>query len=134
MNCVILDALTAEKMDVRWWGSHFYRRLDGEGGMLERRLERSVLHTKKGVQQQRDGWCRSSWMDLKNGWMSWVWTAVTILMVDQRVGEVSSCRQRRAQYRAVGVPSTRGGNLVRLSGSFPEPERNGSPANSMYQP
>jgi hypothetical protein len=25
-------------------------------------------------------------------WMSWGWTAVTVLMVDQRVGEMSSCR------------------------------------------
>jgi hypothetical protein len=72
-------------------------------------------------------------MDLKNGWMSWVWTAVTVLMVDQRVGEMSSCRQRRAEYRATGVPSARGGNEVGLSGSFPEPESSGSPANGMYQ-
>jgi hypothetical protein len=66
--------------------------------------------------------------------MSWVWTAVTVLMVDQRVGEMSSRRQRRAEYRATGVPSARGGNEVGLSGSFPEPERSGSPANGMYQP
>jgi hypothetical protein len=59
---------------------------------------------------------------------------VTVLMVDQRVGEMSSCRQRRAEYRAMGVPSARGGNEVGLSGSFPEPERSGSPANGMYQP
>ena len=72
-------------------------------------------------------------MDLKNGWMSWVWTAVTVLMVDQRVGEMSSCRQRRAEYRATGVPSARGGNDVGLSGSFPESESSGSPANGMYQ-
>ncbi len=72
-------------------------------------------------------------MDLKNGWMSWVWTAVTVLMVDQRVGEMSSCRQRRAEYRATGVPSARGGNELGLSGSFPEPESSGSPANGMYQ-
>jgi hypothetical protein len=32
--------------------------------------------------------------------MSWVWNAVTVLMVDQRVGEMSSCRPRRAEeYR-----------------------------------
>ena len=72
-------------------------------------------------------------MDLKNGWMSWVWTAVTVLMVDQRVGEMSSCRQRRAEYRATGVSSARGGNEVGLSGSFPEPESSGSPANGRYQ-
>jgi hypothetical protein len=101
--------------------------------MLESRLRRSVLQTKNGV-QQRDGWCRSSWMDLKNGWMSWIWTAVTVLIVDQRVGEISSCKQRRAEYRATGVPSARGGNDVGLSGSLPEPERSGSPANGMYQP
>jgi hypothetical protein len=34
------------------------------------------------------------------------------LMVDQRVGEMSSCRQRRAEYRATGVPSARGGNAA----------------------
>jgi hypothetical protein len=56
-------------------------------------------------------------------------------MVDQRVGEMISCRQRRAEYRATGVPSTRGGNEVGLSGSFSEPERSVSPANgNMYQP
>jgi hypothetical protein len=63
-----------------------------------------------------------------------VWTAVTVLMVDQRVGEMSSCRQRRSEYRATGVPSARGGKEVGLSGSFPEPEQSGSPANGMFQP
>jgi hypothetical protein len=60
---------------------------------------------------------------------------VTVLMVDQRVGEMSSCRQRRAEYRATGAPSARGGKEVGLYGtSFPEPERSGSPANGVYQP
>jgi hypothetical protein len=35
---------------------------------------------------------------------------VTVLMIDQRFGEMSSCRQRRAEYRATGVPTARGGN------------------------
>jgi hypothetical protein len=64
--------------------------------------------------------------------MSWVWTAVTVLLVDQRVGEMNSCRQRRVDYRATGVPSARGGNEVGLSGSFPESEISGSHANSVY--
>jgi hypothetical protein len=37
---------------------------------------------------------------------------LTVLMVDQRVGEMSSWRQRRGEYRATGVPSARGGNAV----------------------
>jgi hypothetical protein len=36
-------------------------------------------------------------MELKNGRMSWIWTAVTVLMVDQRAGEMSGCRQRMAE-------------------------------------
>jgi hypothetical protein len=57
--------------------------------------------------------------------------SVTILMVDQRVGEMSNCRQRRVEYRATGVPSARGGIGVGLSDSFPEePDRSGSPANA----
>jgi hypothetical protein len=72
-------------------------------------------------------------MELKNGWMSWIWNVVTDLMVDQRVGEMISCRQRRAEYRATGVPSARGGNAGGLSGSLPDPERSGEPAKSMYQ-
>jgi hypothetical protein len=59
---------------------------------------------------------------------------VTLLMVDQRVGEMSSCSQRRVEYRATGVPSARGRNELGLSGSFPEPERSGSPTNGMHQP
>jgi hypothetical protein len=59
---------------------------------------------------------------------------VTVLIVDQRVGGISSWRQRRAEYRATGVPSARGGNDVGFSGSFPELERSGSPANCRYQP
>jgi hypothetical protein len=43
---------------------------------------------------------------------------------DQRVGEMSSCRERRVEYRATGVPSAR---VVGLSGSFPEPERSSAP-------
>ena len=54
-------------------------------------------------------------------------------MVDQSAGVMSSCRQRRAEYRATGLPSARGGKDVGLSGSLPEPERSGSPANGMYQ-
>jgi hypothetical protein len=61
-------------------------------------------------------------MDLKNGWMSWVWTNMTVFMVDQRVGEMSSCRQRRAEYMATGGPSACGGNEVGLYGSSPERE------------
>ena len=72
-------------------------------------------------------------MKWKNGWMSWIWTAVTVLMVDQSAGVMSSCRQRRAEYRATGLPSARGGKYVGLSGSLPEPARSGSPANGMYQ-
>jgi hypothetical protein len=68
-------------------------------------------------------------MELKNGWMSWILNAATVLMVDQRVGEMSSCGQRRAEYRATGVPSARGGNAMGHSGSFPQPERSGEPAN-----
>jgi hypothetical protein len=70
-------------------------------------------------------------MDLKNGCMSWVRTAVTVLMIDQRIGEMSSYRQRRAEYRATDVPSARGKNEVGLSGSFPEHERSGSPVNGV---
>ena len=44
--------------------------------------------------------------------MSWIWTAVTVLMVDQSAGVMSSCRQRRAEYRATGLPSARGGKDV----------------------
>jgi hypothetical protein len=77
-------------------------------------------------------------MVLKNGLMAWIYNAVTDLMVDQRVGEMSSCRQRRAEYRAeyraAEASSARGGNAVGLSGSFPAPERSGAPANIMYQP
>ncbi len=72
-------------------------------------------------------------MELKNGWMSRTWNAVTVSMVDQRVGEMRSCRQRREEYRATGVPRARGGKDVELSGSFPEPERSGLPTHSMYQ-
>ena len=39
-----------------------------------------------------------------------------VLMVDQRAGGMSNCRQRRAEYRATGVPSARGGKDVGLSG------------------
>jgi hypothetical protein len=70
-------------------------------------------------------------MEVKNGWMSGS-GMLTVLMVDQRVGEMSSWRQRRAEYRATGVPSARGGMLWDLR--QPEPERSGSPANGMYQP
>ena len=66
--------------------------------------------------------------------MSWIWTAVTVLMVNQSAGEMSNCRQRSAKYKATGVPSARGGNAVELSGSFSEPERSSTPANGMYQP
>jgi hypothetical protein len=55
-------------------------------------------------------------------------------MVDQNVGDMSSYRRPRAVFRATGVPSARGGKEVGLYGSFPEPERSGSPANGMYQP
>jgi hypothetical protein len=34
----------------------------------------------------------------------------------------------------MGVPRAHSGNEVGLSGSFPEPERSGLPANGMYQP
>jgi hypothetical protein len=34
--------------------------------------------------------------------MSWIWTAVMVLVVDQRAGEISNCRQRRAEYRETG--------------------------------
>jgi hypothetical protein len=47
--------------------------------------------------------------------MYWAWTAVTVLMVDQRVGEMSSCRQRRVEYRATGVPSADTTPLFHLS-------------------
>jgi hypothetical protein len=57
--------------------------------------------------------------------MSWISTAVTVLMVAYRVGDISSCRHRRTEYRATGVPSSRGGKVVGLSGSLPEPERSG---------
>jgi hypothetical protein len=73
-------------------------------------------------------------MELKNGWMSWTWTAVTVLMVAHGVVEISSCRHRRAEYRATEVPSARGGKDVGLSGSLPEPERSGWPAKGVYQP
>jgi hypothetical protein len=59
---------------------------------------------------------------------------VIVLMVDQRAGEMSSLRQRRAEYKATGVPRALGGKAVGLSGSLPEPESSGSPANGMYQP
>jgi hypothetical protein len=42
---------------------------------------------------------------------------VTIFMVDQRIGEMSTCIQRKAEYRVVV------GNEVGLSGRFPEPEK-----------
>jgi hypothetical protein len=58
---------------------------------------------------------------------------VTILIVDRRAGDMSNCRQRWVEYRATRVPSVRGGKDEGLSGSLPEPERNSSPANSMYQ-
>jgi hypothetical protein len=54
-------------------------------------------------------------------------------MVDQRAGKMSNYRQRRAEYRATGVPSARGGEYIGLSRSLPELERSGSPANGMYQ-
>ncbi len=44
---------------------------------------------------------------------------------------MSDWRQRRAEYRATGVPSARGGRDVGLSGSLPESERSGSPANGV---
>jgi hypothetical protein len=50
-------------------------------------------------------------------WMSGSRTAVTLLMVD-RESEMSSCRQRRAEYRATGVPSARGGEEVGPSVAF----------------
>jgi hypothetical protein len=56
---------------------------------------------------------------------------LTVLMVDQRVGEMSSWRQRRAEYRRRSLVP-RGGMLWDLR--QPEPERSGSPANGMYQP
>jgi hypothetical protein len=68
-------------------------------------------------------------MELKNELISWIWTDVTVLMVDQRVGEISSCRQRRVEY--MGLPSVRGGKDVGLSRSLPEPEISGSPGNGM---
>jgi hypothetical protein len=58
---------------------------------------------------------------------------MTVLMVDQRAGEMSSCRQRSTEYRATGVLSARGGKDAGLSGSLPDPERSDSPANGMYQ-
>jgi hypothetical protein len=42
--------------------------------ILERRVWRSVLHTKNGLQIKDGGDGR----DLKNGWMSWVWPAVIL--------------------------------------------------------
>jgi hypothetical protein len=70
-------------------------------------------------------------MELKKEWMSWLWNSVTVLMVDQRVGEMSSCRERRVEYRATGVPSAR---VVGLSGSFPEPERSSAPEKRVVSP
>jgi hypothetical protein len=56
--------------------------------------------------------------------MSLIWHAVSILLFDQRVGEMSSRKQRRAEQMATGMPSARcGGKEVGLSGRFPEPER-----------
>jgi hypothetical protein len=64
--------------------------------------------------------------------MSQIWTAVTISIVHQRVGEMRSCRQRGLGCRATGVPSARGGNDMGLSGSFHEPEKSDSPADVLY--